>query len=449
MTGSIFSNKKGFSLLELLLVVGVFSILLAYASSIYDSWYRDSIDRKVVNEILYLQNAAEGYVNLNFERVLPPLGSIDEIDINDLIAENALPNGYSNINSHRQRMRVLISHTTDSAVNGSVVDVLTITDNPSLANVQRIPNNRLFRVAENFPEIGIVSNITLGPDCCNGTVQSLLGLWRLPLSDISGLYTTTANDDGGYLAAYGRVSIDQDIVSNYLYRVPIASVPNANTMEVNLDMGGNDIINTNAIISDAINIGGNALIEGNRDTQLNSPYVLVTTQDMIFEQNMAVESNNSEKGNVIINGDGGIGADFIVSDTLTVQLDENTNSGVVSAREMSADGINPLNIVNFRNANFNNSLLEAGNLYSSDTQYNTTLTTNNVQAIRVNNISNLTAANLVSETTNINSNSFTIPSELVIGNNLNIIGDANLTGRLNVDNDTTIYNLNNCGSGCP
>lgn len=441
------NNKNGFSILELLLVVGVFAILAAFISSIFDNWYRDSIDRKVAREIIYLQTAAEDYVRLNFSTILPPLGNTVEINLNDLISQNYLPSGYSNINSHRQAMRVLMRHSTSTAVSGSVIDVLTVTDNPVGGDIIRVPNNRLLTVAENFPELGIVSNLNLNAQCCVNNIQSIKGLWSIPLSTVSSFYTATGNNDGGYLAAYGRVSIDEKILSNYLYRVPIDSLPQANTMEVNLDMGENDIINSNAITSDGLIVNGSMILEGTNNG-LNIPYVLMTNDEMTFNGDLYAQSNGTNRGNVIISGDDGIDADFTVVDTLTVQLDEDTNGGVVTSQQMSANTIIPLNVMNFQNVDFNNTTMDAGNIYSRATQYTNAINAVNMQAIQIDNVNTVNSGNLVTETLNING-ALTTPAEFNIDNQLNVIGNTTINSQLNASNEMVIYNMNNCGSGCP
>lgn len=438
---------NGFSILELLLVVGVFAILAAFISSAFDSWYRDSIDRKVAKEIMYLQKAAEDYARLNFSTILPPLGDTVEIDLNDLIAQNYLPSGFRNNTSHRQEMRVLMRHSTSTAVSGSVIDILTVTDNSDNGNIIRIPNNRLLTVAENFPELGIVSNLNLNAQCCINNIQSIKGLWSVPLSSVSSFYTATGNDDGGYLAAYGRVSIDEEITSNYLYRVPIDSLPQANTMEVNLDMGQNDIINGNAITSDGLTVNGNVVLEG-ANNGLNLPYVLMTNESMTFNSNLHAQSNDTNRGNVIIHGDDGIGADFTVTNTLTVQMDEDTNGGIVSSQIMTANTVTPMNVMNFQNADFNNTNLDAGNIYSSETRYAGTIDTVNMQAIKFENVNAVNSGNLVAESLTIDG-SMTVPSDFKLDNQLNVIGDVTVTGQLNASGEMVIRNLNSCGNGCP
>lgn len=443
------ANNRGFSLLELLLVVGVFSILAAYSAITFDNWFRDSIDRKVAKEIRFLHDAAKSYVKLNFETVMPPLGSIDEVEINDLKSQGFLKNDYRGITSHRQKLRIFIRHATDTAVNGSVVDVFTVTDNPDSGGVVRVSNNRLFNVAESNPELGLISSLTINSDCCDGNAQALSGLWSIPLSEFSAFYTATPNEDGGYVAAYGRVSTDSDILANYLYRVPINSIPQANTMEANLDMAGNDIVNTRVILSDSMNVTGNAVFQGNGNGAVNAPYVLATTSDVNFDQNASVQSANDQNGSVLITGDDTIGVDFTVADTLTVTVDGETNGGVISSGEMFVETINPMTISNFSNLNLNDTALNAGNIYVNSLQYANTINTVNMQTETIQNVSSITGANLVAERTIIENGSLNAPTDFEINNNIGIGGNADIGGQFNISDKAVIYNLRNCGGLCP
>lgn len=385
---------KGFSLLELLLVVLVLSVLMAGALKIFDDWAKTSLDQEVAQEILQLQMAAEAYVDLNFNSLidnhLTATGLIHEIVIStDLIANGFLPAGYQAINSFNQPMRV-IARRADNAAYGPVIEVITLSD-----TVPR-QENRLFSAARaGGSKLGVLACRDLNSGVCltaGFTIRSASGAWAVPLSDLSSLYSTVPNANGGYMAAYGRITDEQVLTDQYLFRVEDADFADANRMQTNLRMNSNDIVNAGIIVADQVNVSGSARFDGIASGGVSSPYVL-SVEDNFETQEMDIRNPaDNGRGNLIVEGEGTstLPADFNVANNITVNLDGNNGgTGTVSATTFETNGLdmpgsNPQAAFGTLNLNGQNLVASgttpaSGQIYSSGLQFGNRLDTDGLQ----------------------------------------------------------------------
>lgn len=443
-------KQNGFTLLELLLVVSVFSVLLAGATVALDDWQKDTINRRVAAEMNELQNAAESYVRLNFEAIITPLTLDDviEIPIADIIADGFLPTGYDSLNSFRQDLRVMARYVDDDSISGDVIEVIAFSEsNP-------IENSRLFKSArEGGTKIGVISNLNISATCCNGLISSVHSTWSVPLTDYATLAPAlpTPIADSGFLAGYGRISLQETILSdNYLLRAPDPGSADANTMETNLDINGNSILNANFIVSDNLELTGDLQIN-NTSGSGNA----LSVADNLTATSMNILSNgDNTKGNLTILGNGTIdpgSGDFNVGN-LTILQDNAVGGGVVQAGTIIAqDTLSVLGNSNFNTLEMSGNNLTAENIYlSGDSISNSIRVNDTLQANSAQNVNNITVGNnFIAASTNVTN--LNINSDVTIGSvikfNSTTTG-SNTINRVQSTNTAIIQNRSSCGAGC-
>ena len=450
------NKSKGFSLFELLLVVGIMALMTMGTFRILDIWFKSSVDRSVAKEIIQLQSAAEGFVDLNFNElkntIVPIVGSVAEININDLVDNGFIQTPEVAINSYKQPMRVFIRHVTDSAAYGSVIEVVTISEG------MRVADKRIINVAANGgPKVGFISNLNLSATCCNGTIQNSLGSWTLALNEFSSpntTYNSLPNGDGGYVAAYGRITNDQVLTDQYLFRVPDVDYPNANRMDTNIDMNNNNITNVDVTVVESMNVANNAVFSGIDSTGLSSPYV-ISVRDNFDSNNLTVRSGgNLSKGNVNIDGDNNNTPDFIVNNDMTVNVDNVAGTGNISTGSISTQNLRVENNAVFQDLNLvGNDLTTEGNIYASRLAFGRSAQINgNMQITLSDGMGTVNTDKMVARSITVNgggaSTQFDV-TDIIIENNLAVDGNVNADGRIISRNDTTITNMTNCGTGCP
>lgn len=272
------SHISGFSLLEMLLVIGLFASFMMGLIGIFDGWSQRALNRKTAVQILQLQAAAVQYVESNYASFTSDTVNVFyQIPISDLANGIYLPTGYDSRNPFRQQTRVYRrkleipqmdssgAHSVDihgTLIWKTVFEVLTITDNPAATDTRHIPNNFLMDIVQaGGTKMGIYSEMGAGAS----RISSPLNEWSLAYTSamLPG-YTGVPNPTGGYLAAYEVVSSTSlKENDNYLYRVEIPGRPELNQMRADLYMDGQNIRNVGTLTADKVDVSGNAAFLGN------------------------------------------------------------------------------------------------------------------------------------------------------------------------------------------
>lgn len=309
-----YNRAKGFSLLELLMVVALIGLLLAGMYNVFDGWAQRAVNRTAASDMLRVQSAAEDYVLANFDTfAADPINVFTEIDINDLRTFNYLPAGYVARNAFKQDIRVFKrtrrvnklnrdgSNARDAANNLIfifTIEVVTVSDNQG-ATVIRVPNKRLLDTAQaGGPRMGVIGNMVLAGTTFNNRATSLLSEWVVPLTGAAGLqaagYAATPTALAGYLAAYGRVSAEKNEPNDaWLYRLSIDGRPELNRMNADLLMNNNPIQSVGTMYADKVNVTGNAVMRGTAQGVAAD-----TAQAMTVEQAMQINSNTESRVNM-------------------------------------------------------------------------------------------------------------------------------------------------------
>lgn len=446
-------KQNGISLLEVLMVVGIMSVLVTGAAEIFDDWFEKSVNRKVASEMSELQNSAEQYVTLNMDTItgtmIPNAGDTAELDIADMIDRDFLADEYSARNSFGQSLRVLLRNAGNDTVGGTAVEVVTIADDRDGLD-SRVADRRLFDAAlAGGPELGLISAADLGATCCDGNIQSAYGEWSVELSDFSGLYSRTPDIDlGGYMAAYGRVSANEARDDRLLYRVEVDSRPELNRMMTNLDMNAQNINNVGTLVSDNLTVGRNAIMDGRETSGFASPYVIAVTDNFDGMGNMDITRDGDSKGSLLIEGDDDNGtSDLNVSNNVTLQ----------SANGQAITNFTAVtNAQSFGSASFGTLNAQAGQFTVNNVTSTNTIITgdmNNVGFLQtseaVSGIQSITANNAVVGVTDVTGANLVVNGNLDSNNNIAVGGNLNAISNLNGSETVEIGNLNNCANGCP
>ena len=305
------SSSAGFTLLELLLSIGLLSMLLAGMYQLMDSWLQRAANRVAAADMMRVQNAAQDYVLANFEPLkAEPDGVFVEMDIEDLKEGNYLPTGYQPRNNFRQRIRVFRRNIEVDRLNpdGTVslnedgsnarittIEVLTASDNMP-GSVIRIANKRLLDTAQaGGPKMGVISNAVLPGTTFSGLVTSVFNEWYVPLTAINSAgYNATPDSLGGYLAVYGLVNAEKtDVNDKWLYRVTIDNRPELNRMATDLHMNSNRMENVGSFVADRVNVTGDVTFRGKSQGTTNE-----TSQAMTVEQALRIDGAGESRINM-------------------------------------------------------------------------------------------------------------------------------------------------------
>lgn len=440
-------NSKGLSLLEVLLVVGVMTVMVTGVAQIFDDWFKRSVNQKVAVEMSDLQNSAEQYVKLNHEYILndqiPNLGQIDEVDFNDMIAGGFLSPDYRARNSFGQSLRVFVRHVDDNTVQGVAVEVVTVSDD--LNGDSRMVDSRLFDAAlAGGPKLGLISAVDLGTSCCDGNIQSPHGEWSIALSDYSAVYNRTPDVNlGGYMAAYGRVSLNDSLDERFLYRVEIENRPQLNRMMTNMDMNGQDIVNAGTVVSDNMQVRGNATMAGSETNGFSSPYVL-SVRDNLEANGLQITRDGDTKGDLVIQGD---------NDNATYDLNVTGNLSLPSASGVAVTKNSTVNTVQnmgsgvFDTLNARGGSFNAGSIVTVNTQINNDVQTTFLQTSSAT-ANSITASSGITALTTVSGAETTIGGDLNSDNNIAVNGNASLGNTLGLGS-VSIQSLDSCTNGCP
>lgn len=248
-------NKKGFSLLELVLVLGVGSMMAFMRFQDMKNEQDTVIAKAVGQQMKQMGEAVNGYINIRYDKLSTLTASSSqssdpgprtcdssgcEITYQTLVNEGLLPASYTGVNAQKSSYKILLKRsgtTPNYVVNGLITTTLPWSEGGKF---------RYDLLGKAMQEAGIDSGMTQSATVASG----LQGAWKETSTDYSNI--TSAG-----LMAY-RVGYDSSMYSIYLRRD--GTLP----MTGNLNMGGNDINSTkNITASGTGSFGGNLSSGGN------------------------------------------------------------------------------------------------------------------------------------------------------------------------------------------
>jgi type II secretory pathway pseudopilin PulG len=249
---SVILNSKGFTLLELLLVVGISASIGLLVLSLLDDFTKRSVNRDVAGHLLRVHAAAEEYVLSNFTSIItsdiPTVGDVATINVvTDIAASGFLTAGFNPVNKFRQNVTVVVRNVGVSS-GGDTIEVLSVSEDRGVTS-DAMTNERLLDAA-------LSGGSKLGfTDHASNTINSAYGEWSLNVPSFSAILNYRGTATTGYIAAYGRVSLDSTFNDQFLYRVSITGRPELNQMQTDIEMEQNALIGAGVILADQMAIG--------------------------------------------------------------------------------------------------------------------------------------------------------------------------------------------------
>ncbi len=276
-------NEDGITLLEMLLVVGIFGAVSLFVMELSNTWAKQQRAERIGDHLMTVQAAAEDYLLDNFAQVrdnlVPAVGDTAVIPIEDdgggfFLKENNtyLPVGFSDENLFGQQLRLLIRREDVERIQGIVVSTGRAVAFEEVLQVIQAAGN----------DAGAVVGQNMG-GYFSANFSGLGGAWSVPIANYAATGWNVANlvtPSTAHLAALVEVNLNNTNLGDYLYRVDVGD-EDANRMSVNLDMNNNAIDGIGTASADFMDINGNLTV---------NEVSFVVSEGMVVEGNLTANS---------------------------------------------------------------------------------------------------------------------------------------------------------------
>lgn len=341
-------RQGGFTLLEVLLTVGVASLLFSVATYVITQYTIQTRNEMSARYLLEVQRAGEEFARTNIAQMLDgddPAdidvpGDVRILTIGDLVAGNFMsdfrpdPLGYT--------ARVVLRNASPPAPAPPVIEVITVTNAPAFA-----PRGRDMNVLRDVASYGRgrIGILGTGLPYNNANFISSTNEWRVPLANLTGYNPVlpAANPRTGLLAAYGRLTSEDIFNNDVLFRIPVAGCPQCNQMTTDLDMNNNQITGISTMTADRITAGSMTLDGSPSPYALQVDDDMVTTGNVIAERVVVYADNNAATNDLSANsvsaGVGNIVAGNVTTGDLNVQSGvPGTPANGMATRTLNVEG---------------------------------------------------------------------------------------------------------------
>lgn len=337
------NRSKGFSLIEMLLTVVVFSGILMFTFHVLQSYAERTLARSMATYMEQIHIAVEEILDdpNNFTTIYSAVNArpnrLAEIALSDLlsgtgiipVSANNLNANFSNTTPWKTGFHIILRASDDPFIVDDIpaLDLILITDDiassrlVNMAAISSEGNGGFFR--------GTDTHISSG-----GTpfVESAFASWSFPISNLDGStwatnYTAAAVmpslENGTYYVLFDHYNFN-DIAGDYLYRTEVADGPDLNIMHTPLDMGRHNILGVDDLDSQTLTVEKNAVVNGQMRIDGNA----------VISAGNFTAGNTFTTGNATIRGEGtGVRGNFI-------------NQGVIhSDRSYFGDSVTATNVV--------------------------------------------------------------------------------------------------------
>ena len=248
------TTQSGFTLLELLLVVGVAAILMLGAAQMVRTWANTQSAKAAGNQLQNIASITEAFVADNWNMPLPPIADVSMTGgewqgLLDKLAESGLYDIASGEIASPAGTKLKIAFQIDTS------DPTNRVFRTVIYSTNRLPNNKVLAAARSGgPAAGTWMNF---PD--QVFARGAYNQWSRDVA-----FLTTAMDGTGplisqppsqtegYLVSMSEMNESQAI-GPYLYRTDMGD-DSLNTMGTDLDMGGRDITGLNSLETATLNV---------------------------------------------------------------------------------------------------------------------------------------------------------------------------------------------------
>lgn len=223
--------QTGFSLLEMLLAIGLFAMVLVAIINIYNRQSDDSKATLVALQMRTFGDAAEEYIKDNYATILQntQANAMQVITPSDI--EPYLNNNFSESNAYSQDLCVIVKRSP--ATSNNLIGLVMTEGGRTIDDIT---------LAQISATIGSTGGAVYASN--NLQVDGALGAWNLDVANFSGTTRNCRGEAGSVTIAAGHPAMALwfgDGVSRSaqgtLYRNPITGEPELNTMNTALIMG--------------------------------------------------------------------------------------------------------------------------------------------------------------------------------------------------------------------
>lgn len=398
-------RQAGFSLLEMLLAVGVFGAVTFGAVQVTKQWAGGQVSDNAARHMQQIRQGAKDYMQDDFENL--PAGSIcggSTCDtVAELVGQGYLPDGFPARNPIGQTMTIAYRQPAATANSFQAF----IYPDPGAAGNEAIDHERVQEAAlAGGAGVGFIGQPNPGQ-----TAVGIGGSWEVdPAADfgVAGFNVDPTNpDSGAYLTAQVWYT-EQDFAGPYLMRNQIAGNPDLNTMAVDLNMGGNEIINAGQVTADNVTVNNEMTVSGDftidGPTTFNQPVSVddqLTVTGTVNADNLDV-INTITADSIDVNS-GSLLADTVDSNTITADILEaniieadnvNGSNQMNIFGQLNAESMDVANRIDTNIFNADTVDLESGILNVQDIEIGNSLTTTDLNADNID-VNDITITNCV------------------------------------------------------
>ncbi|MDB5477669.1 MAG: hypothetical protein JWM96_164 [Alphaproteobacteria bacterium] len=314
------NSESGFTLLELLLVIGISAVFLAGLAQITRSWVDTEVSDSAGQHLQRVGNVVQNYLESQWT-LLPA-------SVPDVIADGAMPGSpWAGLATALDREGLLTGGVLRSPAGSDLQIAFVIL--PGTPNIYRatifskttILNKKALNAARQAGAIG--GTISAFPSA--GNAVGAFGQWSAPVASLTGgVVTFPVTAERGYLVAVISYS-SETLCGSFLFRENNALCPNGTTMSADLNMNGNDINAAGEIDTRDLNVANRANLG---DTTVSGPATFngpaTMAQGMTVNNGMNVAGDAQFAGNVTMTGGTLNVTDLNASSVAAPQINTNT-----------------------------------------------------------------------------------------------------------------------------
>ena len=242
--------SRGLSLFGSLLALGLLGMMVLAAVLFFDSWMLEKRAKMAARQLTVLSDAAESHVSGRFPAVLAAVqGGSAEITVAALRASGALPAGFSDVNALGRGFRVLML-----AAGTDALDLLVTETVPAAGG--GTPRSIVVPTAALLEGGGTVRMGLVAPDRAGRLAGPTVDADVTPFQAAFG-----GAPAAGALATLRRLD-HRTVYGDQLYRVAVPGFADANRMETDLDMGGNDLTGAGAVEAETLDLESDLTVGG-------------------------------------------------------------------------------------------------------------------------------------------------------------------------------------------
>ncbi len=236
--------SRGLSLFGSLLALGLLGAMVLAVALFFENRMLDERARLAARQLTVLSDAAASHVSGRFPAMLTALGGgSSELSLATLRTSGVLPAGFADVGAMGRGYRVLMLTAGTDTIDLLVTQTV-------FAGDTAVPASALFEAG------GSARMGTVLPD----TPQRLTG--PAVDADLRSFQAAFAGaPQAGALATLRRLD-HRAVYGDQLYRVTVPGFADANRMETDLDLGGNDLTGANAMEADTLSLESNFTVGG-------------------------------------------------------------------------------------------------------------------------------------------------------------------------------------------